>query len=543
MVNEYPRLVKGTKRRWTGGAEEPNHLLAAFPVLFPYGLGGFEVDREQAVSYEQHSRWALLYDDKRFRVDLQFVFQVFGVQMKWQVFTHTCVQIKRSSYKKHAAAIAQLTAVDFAKASEEEANHVHFSNPTVQLFRGHLTALRSSVMGTDESRRAIRAQIWGCTLVNGPPALWITINPSDIHDPIAQFLVGEDIDLDNFLPDLGPDRQTRAYNIAEDPFAACEFFHTVVASMLEHLFGISGGNHTGRSHVKRRPGVLGTVQAYNGTVEAQMRGMLHLHLMVWLAGAPTSQEMSDLLQREEFREKLRLWIQQHITADIAGMSAADIEGASADSACSFSRPLDPRSDDFHTSRGTVVRRLATSLQVHSCKGRGCLKRINGKLRCKRRAPFECAPAAWVSEAGEWGPARLHAMVVAFNPEILLNIRCNHDIKLLTNAHNTSGISWYITFYATKKQQNSGNASAVLARRLAYHQLQQVRDPDVDELNRKMINRCANALSREQEFSAPEVIGYLMGWGDRYISHHYVTIYWDSIIYSLKARFPELRRTS
>ncbi|KAF9489730.1 hypothetical protein BDN71DRAFT_283261 [Pleurotus eryngii] len=198
---------------------------------------------------------------------------------------------------------------------------------------------------------------------------------------------------------------------------------------------------------------------------------------------------------------------------------------------------------MHEKREAEVKRLATSLQVHSCKGRGCLKRINSQLKCKRRAPFPCAPSAWVSEAGEWGPARLHAMVVAFHPEILLVLRCNHDIKILTNAYDTSGIGWYITLYATKKQQNAGNASAVLARRLAYHQQQQARDPAVDELNRKMINRCANALNREQEFSAPEIIGYLMGWGDRYISHHYVTVYWDNIVFSLKLAFPELQQSS
>lgn len=59
----------------------------------------------------------------------------------------------------------------------------------------------------------------------------------------------------------------------------------------------------------------------------------------------------------------------------------------------------------------------------------------------------------------------------------------------------------------------------------------------------MLNRCANALSREQEFSAPEVVSYLMGWGDRYISHHYETIYWDSLVYALKRRYPGLREPS
>lgn len=45
------------------------------------------------------------------------------------------------------------------------------------------------------------------------------------------------------------------------------------------------------------------------------------------------------------------------------------------------------------------------------------------------------------------------------------------------------------------------------------------------MNKRLIQRCANALTWDQEFSGQEAINYLMGWGDRYESHHYVVIYW------------------
>ncbi|KAF8158851.1 hypothetical protein BJ912DRAFT_1009669 [Pholiota molesta] len=34
--------------------------------------------------------------------------------------------------------------------------------------------------------------------VFNPPSLWITINPADTQDPIAQFIAGISFDLDNF---------------------------------------------------------------------------------------------------------------------------------------------------------------------------------------------------------------------------------------------------------------------------------------------------------------------------------------------------------
>ena len=48
-------------------------------------------------------------------------------------------------------------------------------------------------------------------------------------------------------------------------------------------------------------GILGYVTAYFGTVESQGWGTLHLHLLIWLKHAPTSDEISELLKSEEFR--------------------------------------------------------------------------------------------------------------------------------------------------------------------------------------------------------------------------------------------------
>ncbi|KAF9492147.1 hypothetical protein BDN71DRAFT_1433452 [Pleurotus eryngii] len=102
--------------------------------------------------------------------DLQFIFQVFGV-LKHKIAHTAVVQIEHSAYVKHTDAISRLTTQDFALASEEEATKKPFSNLTMMAFQKQITALCSQVMGTDESRHEVRAQIWGTTLVNGPPSV------------------------------------------------------------------------------------------------------------------------------------------------------------------------------------------------------------------------------------------------------------------------------------------------------------------------------------------------------------------------------------
>jgi hypothetical protein len=106
-------------------------------------------------------------------------------------------------------------------------------------------------------------------------SLWITINPSDRHDPICQVFAGEHIDMDRFVPTEGPSALQRARNVACDPFAASQFFFFLAETILETHFGFSVNGRT----AENRMGALGRGNAYFGVVEAQGRGSLHLHMV------------------------------------------------------------------------------------------------------------------------------------------------------------------------------------------------------------------------------------------------------------------------
>lgn len=129
----------------------------------------------------------------------------------------------------------------------------------------------------------------------------------------------------------------------------------------------------------------------------------------------------------------------------------------------------------------------------------------------------------------------------WNPVLLQCLRANHDIKLISNGEDTKDLSFYITTYTAKNQQHSSNTSALLAKTYSFNSSRLAsRDVNsVHDLNKRLIQRCANSLSREQELSAPEVISYIMGWGDRYISHRFEHIHFGSVIHLLKKVWPML----
>ena len=182
------------------------------------------------------------------------------------------------------------------------------------------------------------------------------------------------------------------------------------------------------------------------------------------------------------------------------------------------------------------------MQHHKCSKEACLIVKNNRLQCKWRAPFDLSTRDYIDEDGHWGPKRTYGFINNWCPAIMQCIRANHDIKLITNGSETRDISFYISLYVAKRQANTSNSSALLVKKLAFHKIQEWYNSDISRLNKRLLQRCANTLTREQEFSALEVISYLMGWGDRYISHFFVTIYWSSVISLIRKKFPRMSLT-
>jgi Helitron helicase-like domain at N-terminus len=539
FVNEYPRKDE-EGNRIDGGFENAEHLMGCFPELMPYAKGGASLDRPVPVSYEAHADWAMQYEDGRFAKHLQYMFQVFGVMQKRQVASSASLQISRRDFIRNEQAIRSLKPADLLIAAGEEHRKVPFSNPAVRSLRKHVSAIRAKVMGTDESRIKIRGQIWSTIVLQGPPSLWITINPSDTNDPIAQVLAGAEIDLDKFQRNSGPNSESRSRRIAADPHAASEFFHLIIKVVLEELFGLTG--HTAHQNRKvRQEGIFGWVASYIGTVEAQGRGTLHLHMVLWLCGAPTAERMKELLKNESFRQRVTGFIKANIKADVCGADTRKLVEKGRDAAMSYSRPVDPRQLQYTYMKEDAERKLVRAVQVHQCSMAACLVMKKNRLQCKRRAPFELSPRDWIDEDGSWGPKRTYAYINNWNPAILHSVRSNHDVKLISNGTETKDLAFYITNYVAKKQRESSNVSALFAKRIAFHKKQEKYTVDVTALNRRLLQRCANTLSREQEFSAPEVSSYLRGHGDRYLSDFPVKVYLDSVRAALKHTYPNLRQ--
>ncbi|CAF2631865.1 unnamed protein product [Rotaria sp. Silwood2] len=156
-------------------------------------------------------------------------------------------------------------------------------------------------MGSAYSRTALRTRIHALIYNQGLPSIFLTLNPVDIHGPVALYFAGAKLDLDNIQIEQLMTTYKRAEIIASHPVATIKFFHLLISNILDTM--IVGG-------------VLGPIKAYFGAVENQGRGSLHLHILIWLDHDFKPSDLKEKIQNVDFREKLKAYLEDIIKEDL-----------------------------------------------------------------------------------------------------------------------------------------------------------------------------------------------------------------------------------
>ena len=135
----------------------------------------------------------------------------------------------------------------------------------------------------------------------------------------------------------------------------------------------------------------------------------------------------------------------------------------------WSRPLDPHSPTFDNDYTDLEGRLMQLNQIHTCCMGACLL-YNGWsaiMKCKRCAPWPLSAENSIDERGNWVVKSTYSYVNNYQPDLLVMLWCNHDIKLLTNGEDTKNLTWYISNYTTKGQKSIYNMSSLITKYAAY----------------------------------------------------------------------------
>ncbi|CAF1357835.1 unnamed protein product [Rotaria sordida] len=263
-------------------------FVGLYPTLFCYGRGTPEdQSRPVKVNLREHMRYLLSYNDRRFETNHSFIFVVFNLLQRCDACFHVQLIATKPYFRVSADEIQSLKSEDIEIALDNISKKTYSSESSSALNKllHHIKTIGGRVMGSAYSRTALCTRIHALIYNQGLPSILLTLNPADIHSPVALYFAGVKFDLDNIQMEQLMDNYKRAEIIASHPIATAKYFHLLISNILDTM--IVGG-------------VLGPIKAYFGTVESQGRGSLHLHLLIWLDHDMKSADMKDKIQNADF---------------------------------------------------------------------------------------------------------------------------------------------------------------------------------------------------------------------------------------------------
>jgi hypothetical protein len=458
-------LLVGHDKYPVSTVANPRYWVDSFPWLFPFGCGGAEDDtRPTKLTVEQWAQHLLNLEDPRFREDPAFIYVVYSMLKTRARTGMTRILYKKIWGKKDVAVINAPTLDDFKEALEhldkKKPNTVGPRSPQVQRCIDLLRRIKlvgSHVRGTVFDRLACRDKMMGMITELGLPSLFITLNPSDIHNPVLSFWRrcqdGQPFDLDELLPADFPSSDKRKGYVAQDPVSAALYFDSVIKSFLSAFLGYDypKGQLCGETIFTGKDST--GLKGFFGVVETQGRGSLHLHILVWLHGFPSPNELIDKLSAASVNDDLLKRITDYLENIIQQERPVQVHDR-PDVSYLCQRPSyygNDRTPMDVAARDLDVSKIITLTNIHDRPCRTGCRRKDGKSGCRFGYPRPIVPDTTLTDAGVLLLKRLDSYCNNYNRTVSSVMRCNTDVSFITNGPSAKSRVFYNTDYLSKSE--------------------------------------------------------------------------------------------
>ncbi|PVH69294.1 hypothetical protein DL98DRAFT_505961, partial [Cadophora sp. DSE1049] len=413
--------------------------------------------------------------------------------------------VKRRDWRSAEDDIASLTVDQLEGAAKAVAHGEVIDDPVIQRLQRNIVTIGMQVPESFSQKLKRRSEIKGLIVRDGMPAFWITINPSDLRNPLVLILAGVEYSGDAFPSANAAIRHATA---TSNPVAVAQFFHHTCKAIFDGLLGSNTG----------RIGILGQVSNHFAVVETNGRGMLHLHALVWLTGNLAFSTLRDrVLQDKPFASRMIRYLESVIVHGID----LDVEGGPNEPAFVPPSTCTAETDDeFHSRLSADSNAIACKKQVHSSNHNAtCFKysqKGQGSKACRFEMPRELRLNSEVDEFGVIHLTRNHGWVNPWNPAIASCIRSNQDISWIPTVAKTLCLIYYVTNYATKDDISPYQmlVKAALLKR-SIEQAKVTLTPDANDLRIRKKDmdqfalRCFNTLSHDREISGVQIASSLL----------------------------------
>jgi len=263
-------------------------VAGAFPHLFQRGaVFTGTVTAKQC-------RYLMLYNDGRFARDERLLFYLYDMLRRHRVVRKVRQMSLTGTEGDKARLIARFNSGEFRQqlvrctdtspcSPSERAERENLVARILKELQPYLRTASACGLTQDLSSATITQLNSMCTLY-GMPSLFVTVSPADFNDCMVFKMVAI---ADGGSPHVVPFhvRRDRIRIANENPaFCAASFDH-ILKVILRELYGLCCATERMKA-VRPNGGILGTVRAHYSVTEAQARGTLHFHQIVWMAVSP-----------------------------------------------------------------------------------------------------------------------------------------------------------------------------------------------------------------------------------------------------------------
>ena len=470
------------ERRAINEFQENQHLfLGAFPFLFLLGEG---MPEKTSSAFFRH---LLQQDSGHFGRNIQFLFLVYS-----QTTRHEVCRTSRSRIRARPEIIRKFQEVvsdsNFPAALEESRRNPQSDvakkilSVTLPLIR---TATAKIPYSPGESGTLI-AELSGLWHFFGTPIWWVTLAPADFNHS-SFFKIGKGIH-ENEDALLSLDCGQRLCFASKNPVACAEFFSRLTHCVFSLLVGLPPEHHTRKSHPRikaRSQGIFGRPFGWYHVIEAQGRGSLHFHSLVFANFS--ANKLTDLAESFEFRSQLFQFIELTMTTFLI----PQVIPPSAPEPDESKWLLCKEGIDDRQSFLSCTEKVARARQLHRHTAT-CRKGVIGKKQCRMGMPRgmmesttlhqlkwrrlqnghrvavpitpEDRPSFTLSSESPFPPLDDRVLfletkrpqpqdqhVVAFSPTVSCAIRSNNNVELLGCQTQAVPRLNYIVKYITKNK--------------------------------------------------------------------------------------------
>lgn len=384
---------------------------------------------------------------------------------------------------------------------------------------------------------------------SGMPTFFVTINPADVYSPLFCKLAGlGDVNMDITNPVLPGYFERRQY-LARNPAAGARFFHAIMRAFFEVIVDMSDPDG----------GLFGKVEAYYGTIEAQGRGSLHCHMLIWVSGGLGPERLREQMAKSETRKaEIVDYIEEMVrtgrSTDHEVVPPEDVEfvkrppGEPHPCTLRCPHPNDPEfEEEWKHQRIWLI--LDCNYHIHSQTCWKYLKTGEPKdnEHCRMRIDGTTREMTVIDpETGSILLQRFHPFINNWNEVISMLVRSNMDIKFIGSGKGAKALIYYVTDYITKASLPTHVAFSALQHVIEILKEEPIVPKDgeteeeaIERRGRLLCVKACNTLVGNQELSGQQVMMNLLGLGDgdgdHFTSHKYKIVSWLSLVGWIRAQ--------